>query len=184
MSKAKKAAKKPTAKKPTAKKSAEKSSTESATPVPAGSTNVLDPFERFGLGDLMQWPAWFGRHWPDRPFSDFEGIKVERFLDGDTMVVRGEIPGVDPEDIDLTIDNDQLTIRAERQSKTETDDDNGYRSEFRYGSFVRVLPLPQAVDEDDIEATYVDGILEVRIPVDNGSTRAPKSIAVNRGDRD
>ncbi|MGB5760013.1 MAG: Hsp20/alpha crystallin family protein [Acidimicrobiales bacterium] len=160
-----------------------KATTESTTPVPTGSTTVLDPFDRFGIGDLMQWPAWFGRHWPERRFGDFDSIKIERFVDDDTLVIRGEIPGVDPEDIELSIDNNQLTIQAERRSKTETDDDNGYRSEFHYGSFARVLPLPEGVNEDDVKASYVDGILEVRIPVDEDSPRQKKSIEISRGDR-
>ena len=60
------------------------------------------------------------------------------------MVVRAELPGVDPEkDIDVTVEDGVLTISAERRESTEKKEDTSYRSEFRYGSFVRRLPVPR-----------------------------------------
>lgn len=140
---------------------------------------VFDPFDRLGLSDLVQWPSWFGRRWPDRFPGEFEGIRIEQYMDGDELVIRGEMPGVDPEGIDVSVDRDLLTIRAERESKTESEEENGYRSEFRYGSFARSVGLPDGASEDDISASYEDGILEVRIPVEAGASAA-KRIAVTR----
>ena len=72
------------------------------------------------------------------------------------------MPGVDPiEDIEVTVRDGQLTIKAER---TQTSESNGH-SEFSYGSFVRTVPLPAGADEDDINATYDRGILTVSVPL-------------------
>ncbi|GGI00247.1 Hsp20/alpha crystallin family protein [Arthrobacter liuii] len=93
-------------------------------------------------------------------------IRVEEMVEGNTLVVRAELPGIDPErDVDVTVADGVLSIRAERQEKTEQKDKDGYRSEFRYGSFVRRIPLPSGVQEGDVTASYKDGLLEVRAPI-------------------
>ena len=76
--------------------------------------------------------------------------------------VRAEIPGIDPEkDVNITVRDGQLTIKAERSEKKEFDG----RSEFSYGSFVRTVSLPAGANEDDIKATYDKGILSVSVAV-------------------
>jgi HSP20 family protein len=138
----------------------------------------VEPVERFGLGDLVNWPSWFGSRFPTELFGGFEGIRLEEYRDGNDLVVRGEIPGVDPDnDIEVTVDSGRLTIRAERQSRSESTEDKGYRSEFRYGSFSRVVTLPEGANADDISASYTDGILEVRIPL--GTPEAPPATKIN-----
>lgn len=94
------------------------------------------------------------------------GIRIEQVVEGTTLVVRAELPGIDPEkDVEITLGVGFLEIRAERQEKKEQKDKGSYRSEFRYGSFVRRLPLPDGVQKDDVSASYKDGVLEVRVPV-------------------
>ncbi|WP_028267027.1 Hsp20/alpha crystallin family protein [Arthrobacter sp. MA-N2] len=94
------------------------------------------------------------------------GIRVEQLVEGTTLVVRAELPGIDPEkDVEITLGEGFLEIRAERQEKKEEKDKGSYRSEFRYGSFVRRIPLPDSVQQDDISASYKDGVLEVRAPI-------------------
>ena len=76
--------------------------------------------------------------------------------------MRAELPGVDPiEDIEVTVLDGRLTIKALRTRTTES---NGL-SEFSYGSFSRTVPLPAGADEDDISATYDRGILTVSVPL-------------------
>jgi HSP20 family protein len=90
-------------------------------------------------------------------------LRVEEFVDDGTLVVRAELPDIDPDkDVELSVSGGMLHIRAQREEKTEKKDKDVYRSEFRYGSFVRNVPLPEGVKEDDITASYKDGILEVR----------------------
>ena len=97
-----------------------------------------------------------------RPAFDTRLMRLEDEMKGEHYEVRAEIPGVDPaKDIDITLRDGQLTIRAERSEKKEFDG----RSEFSYGSFVRTVPLPAGADEDDVKATYDKGILTVSVAV-------------------
>ncbi|MGO9154261.1 Hsp20/alpha crystallin family protein [Mycobacterium sp.] len=97
-----------------------------------------------------------------RPAFDTRVMRLVDELDDGRYVVRAEMPGVDPaKDVDITVRDGQLTIKAERSEKK---DFNG-RSEFSYGSFVRTVSLPAGADEDDINATYDHGILTVSVAV-------------------
>jgi HSP20 family protein len=109
-------------------------------------------------------------------------IRVEEMVDGNTLVVRAELPGIDPDkDVDVTVTDGVLSIKAERQEKTEHKEKGGYRSEFRYGSFVRRLPLPRGVQQGDVTASYKDGVLEVRAPLpDQGQEAAASKIPITR----
>lgn len=136
-----------------------------------------DPF-RLDFPELF---SWLRAPEPHPPFVDFAGesaMRVEEFTEDDQLVIRAELPGVDPDkDIEVTVAGGMLTIRAERhEEKTEGDRKKGYRSEFRYGALVRTMPLPAGVDETDVKASYADGILEVRMPLgtlDRPSARIP-----------
>ena len=97
-----------------------------------------------------------------RPAFDTRLMRLEDEIKDGRYEVRAEIPGVDPaKDIDITLRNGQLTIKAERSEKKEFDG----RSEFSYGSFVRTVSLPAGADEDDVTATYDKGILTVSVAV-------------------
>jgi HSP20 family protein len=120
------------------------------------------------------WPEMFARRWPDAfrgmpslPFGT-EMFRMEHLTEDDgTMVIRAELPGIDPaEDVKIAIDDGRLTISGERREQHESTDTNGYRSEFHYGSFERTIRLPAGARLDEVVATYRDGILEVRVPVD------------------
>ena len=111
------------------------------------------------------------------------GIKVEEVRDGDSLVVRAELPGIDPEkDVDVSIRDGALHIRAFREERSEQKEKDSYRSEFRYGSFSRTLPLPEGATADDVTASYKDGVLEVTVPVPSQPpTPPPSKIQVTRG---
>ena len=97
-----------------------------------------------------------------RPTFDTRLMRLEDEIKDGRYEVRAEIPGVDPaKDIDITMRDGQLTIKAERSEKKEFDG----RSEFSYGSFVRTVSLPNGADEDDVKATYDKGILTVSVAV-------------------
>jgi HSP20 family protein len=97
-----------------------------------------------------------------RPALDTRMMRLEDEMKDGRYEVRAEIPGVDPsKDIDITLRDGQLTIKAERSEKKEFDG----RSEFSYGSFVRTVSLPAGADEDDVKATYDKGILTVSVAV-------------------
>jgi HSP20 family molecular chaperone IbpA len=97
-----------------------------------------------------------------RSFFDGNLMRLEDETKDGVYEVRAELPGVDPtDDIEVTVRDGQLTIKAER---TQTSESNGH-SEFSYGSFVRTVTLPAGADEDDINATYDRGILTVTVPL-------------------
>ncbi|HYB38233.1 MAG TPA: Hsp20/alpha crystallin family protein [Mycobacterium sp.] len=99
-------------------------------------------------------------------------IRIEDQMEDGRYVVHAEIPGIDPaKDVDITMCDGRLTIKAERTVKSESKG----RSEFCYGSFVRSVTLPPGINEDDVTATYDKGILTVSVGV---SEAAEKHVAV------
>jgi HSP20 family protein len=114
--------------------------------------------------------------WADVPLIvDTQLMRLEAGMQDGHYVVRAEIPGIDPvKDVDITVRDSQLTIKAERTEKKEA---NG-RSEFRYGSFVRSVTLPAGANEEDIKATYDKGILTVSVAVPQQAAPAEKHVAV------
>jgi HSP20 family protein len=102
-------------------------------------------------------------------------LAVEEFRDGNTQVIRVELPEVDPErDIKLTVSDNTLNIRAERREQRQTREKGRYRSEFHYGSISKSVPLPPGASQADVQATYRAGILEIRIPV-RAEQRSPET---------
>jgi HSP20 family protein len=92
-------------------------------------------------------------------------IRVEEYREDSTLVIRAELPGIDPDkDVELTVSGGMLDIRAERREEEKQEEKGYLRQELRYGSLSRSLPLPEGVAESDITATYQSGILEIRIP--------------------
>ena len=96
--------------------------------------------------------------------------------------VRAELPDIDPDkDVELSVVDGVLHIRAEREEKSEHKGKDSYRSEFRYGSFSRDVPLPAGCSEKDVKATYRDGVLEIRVPMAQAPKPEPMKIPVERG---
>jgi HSP20 family protein len=95
-------------------------------------------------------------------------VRVEELTEEGAYVIRAELPGIDPDrDVEITVADGVLALRAERREEKKEEKSGGvYRTEFRYGSFYRAVPLPTGAKEEEVAATYKDGILEVRIPVD------------------
>ena len=82
----------------------------------------------------------------------------------DQFILRLDVPGVSQKDVKVAILGDTLTIRGERKAEAETKDSDVYRRERRFGSFERAFKLGRAVKADQVQATYRDGVLEVRVP--------------------
>jgi len=91
-------------------------------------------------------------------------IPVDMYETEDNLVVRASLPGVSPEDVEISITGDSLTIRGEAKAKEEVKKEGYYRQELRYGVFGRSLPLPTRVNADKAEATFENGILTITIP--------------------
>ena len=82
----------------------------------------------------------------------------------EAVVVKAEVPGMDAEDINISVTGDVLTIKGEKKSEREEKEENYHLVERSYGSFSRALKLPAAVDLDKIEAKYDKGVLTVTCP--------------------
>lgn len=141
---------------------------------------MSDEVKRNPMAPLTELFDWFSSGWPaiaEWPHDGARALRIEDRLETDRYVVRAEIPGVDPDkDVEITVDDGVLTISAESREEVKEEG----RSEFHYGSFLRRVSLPPGAKEDELEARYEDGILEVTVPV--GATKAKRhTIAVTRG---
>ena len=115
---------------------------------------------------LSGWPFAEGTWaWPDQTAPAGAPIRVEELVENGQVVVRAELPGVDPDkDIEVGVDEGVLIVRVVRHQRSTDRTARGYRSEFRYGSFVRQVRLPKGTTAEVVSATYHDGVLEVRMP--------------------
>jgi HSP20 family protein len=97
----------------------------------------------------------------------------------DAYLVTVELPGVNPDDIDVTLENNLLTIQGERHQTQESSDQQFHRVERSYGSFRRTVSLPSTVEADAIEATFENGLLQLLVP--KAEEAMPKKIAITGG---
>jgi HSP20 family protein len=109
--------------------------------------------------------------WFDTAFADLDAIEVDERREGDELVIRAELPGIDPaKDVEVRMTDGMLRIHGEHRDESTSEDEAGHRTEVHFGSFTRVLPLPSGVTTDDVKAAYKDGVLEVRVPVHTGGS--------------
>ena len=139
---------------------------------------------------LLAWPEDMERYF-DRRMRDFAAWPFRRlrrpvmeawFPDIDVferegkVVIRADLPGMRPEDVDVTVEGDLLTIKGRREDEKEIKEENYYSSERAFGEFTRTVRLPEGAATDAIEATCGNGVLEVTVP--RPSAPASKSVKV------
>jgi HSP20 family protein len=147
-----------------------------------GHTHVARrPDDLFGTL-FADWPEWFRRPFVVVP-EGLETMKADEFTEDGTLVVRIEMGGIDPEkDVEISLEGDMLHIGAERRMEEETTERHYARRELRCGAFHRDLVVPPGTTEADVEATYKDGILEVRVAMAvETPSPAPAKIPVATG---
>ena len=101
-----------------------------------------------------------------RPFAEeptWPALDV--FEKNGSLVVKADVPGLTAKDVEVTLAEDGVTISGERTDEKEIKEKDYYRSERRYGRFVRQVPLPPGADRDKAQATFKDGVLEVTFPL-------------------
>jgi HSP20 family protein len=101
------------------------------------------------------------------------------WTDEDGAIVTAELPGVAPDDIDVSVVGDTLTLKGSRQPDELEEGETYHRRERRYGAFTRAFQLPFHVEPDQIEATFWDGVLQISLP--RAEKDKPKKIAVRAG---
>ena len=100
---------------------------------------------------------------------------LESYVDNGKLVVRADLPGMDPKDVEITATGDQLTIRGKRERTSERKGGDFIHREVSYGSFERTIKLPEGVKSEDIKASYSNGVLElsVALPEQAKSRKVP-----------
>ena len=116
--------------------------------------NIFEPFEEM-----------------DSIFNSFapQGTKsfapaIDMYEDKDSVIVETQLAGVDPEKVEIAIENDVLTVKGKSEKKTEIDEKEYYKKEIRRGSFYRSIQLPARVVSDKARAEAIDGVLKITIP--------------------
>lgn len=140
------------------------------------------------------------------PFREFEGLQrdMNRLFDGlaragdsglgsdiafmpaaeiqetpEAIHLKLEVPGMEAKDLDVQVTAEAVSINGERKSETKTEEKGVTRSEFRYGSFRRVIPLPARIKNDQVQAEYKNGVLSLTLP--KAEAEKNKVVKVNLG---
>ena len=103
-------------------------------------------------------------------------LAVDMYETEDAVVVKSAIPGIKPEDIDISLTGDTLTIKGETKFEEEVEEENYVRREMRYGSFVRTLSIPTSVVVDKADAEFEKGVLTLTLP--KAEEVKPKAIQI------
>ncbi len=132
-------------------------------------SNAMDRwFEDAFLGNQVNFP------------QDFNyGFPVDVVEKENEFVVKASLPGINPDDLDITFTNGVLTIRGEFKEEQGNEDEQYQLRERRYGSFTRSLSLPTPINADQIDATYQDGVLTLTLP--KAEEAKPKRIPIQSG---
>lgn len=134
-------------------------------------TNETDAVPMIGKEDNA---AIENSDWNNHNSSDGE-LAVDVYQTDDEIIVKAMIAGVRPEDLDVTITRDMVTIRGAREEKYEIDEGNYYHKELYWGSFSRTILLPEEVESEEAEAIEKHGLLEIHIPkIDRKKTKTLK----------
>lgn len=107
--------------------------------------------------------------------------EIEAFERDGKLVVRADLPGVEPEDVEVELRDDALVISGERRADREREEGRAYMRELRYGRFYRSIPLPQGVPAESATATYLNGVLTVEIEAPRESRTRGRRIEVREG---
>jgi HSP20 family protein len=143
-------------------------------------TTLVRRPDLFGrLADWLDFPE-LGRFTDGPRFADL--IKIEQHVDkAGNLEIRAEMPGIDPDkDVDISIADSLLTIKAERREEHKEEHDDSSFSEFRYGSFMRAIRVPAGTSEKDVKATYKDGILTISVPMPKDAKPTPVKVPISR----
>lgn len=115
-------------------------------------------------------------------FGNFSKVPPAELTENDNnLVLKLEVPGIDPKDINIEAMAKSISISGDRKSETVTEEQNNTRSEFRYGSFQRVIPLPVKIQNTEVKAEYQNGILYLTLP--KAEAEKNKVVKVNLSDQ-
>jgi HSP20 family protein len=102
---------------------------------------------------------------------------VDIYEDGDNLVLKAELPGLSPEDVQIRVEDNTLYLKGERKFEKEVKEQNYHRIERSYGTFTRTFSLPNSIDADKVAASFKDGVLTLTMP--KKEEAKPKTIKIN-----
>ena len=142
---------------------------------------------------IVRWTPWTEldaiRHQMDRMFDEVTGWdsdsnayrqpKIELFDSEDRLILRAEIPGIEPKDLDISASRNSISLRGERSYQSKDRDRGFFRSEFYYGKFERTIELPTNIKNNRVEAEYTNGILTLTLPKEDSDRHRAVKVNVN-----
>jgi HSP20 family protein len=129
----------------------------------------LEAFER-RLSDLFD--RFFGPGERERSVWGTQGWApaIESKVDNGNLIIKADLPGIDPKEVSISVLGNQLTIEGERKQEEKKEEKDYFYQEVSYGKFSRTITLPEGVNADQVKANYKNGVLEISVP-------APKQLA-------
>ena len=142
---------------------------------------LTDEMDRMFGGDFG-----FGRRWMGSPLARTSGAElwapqIDVFQRNNELVVKTDLPGLKKEDVKIDITDDAITIQGERRSEHQEEREGVYRSERSYGSFYRVVPLPEGAMTDQAKATFNNGVLEITMPAPPEQVTRGRRLEIKEG---
>jgi HSP20 family protein len=107
---------------------------------------------------------WWPSIWPRAGDGEFITPMVDVYEEKDDIVVKAELPGLGKDDVEVNISESELTLKGEKKKEETIDEENYYRCERSYGTFLRSVDLPADVQADKVKASFKNGVLEIRMP--------------------
>jgi HSP20 family protein len=111
----------------------------------------------FGEGEQV------ANHWQS-PSASYVP-QIESTVRDNALWVRADLPGIDPKDVEVTVEGNRLTLRGQRKAEREGSEEGYLHREVQYGSFIRSFTIPEGVKAEDIQAKYHNGVLELSVPL-------------------
>ena len=155
-------------------------------PVQVMAHTTRAPLDRFHQ-EIDQLFNSFVRGVPDFPFfrevpgswNSMMRPQVDIAERGKEYLITVEVPGVEEKDLELTISEETLTVRGEKRSEKEEDDQQYHRVERSYGAFQRMISLPEDADDQEVKAKFKNGVLRISVKKNTAKTSSARKIAVN-----
>jgi HSP20 family protein len=129
----------------------------------------------------------FGRSLLSEPWGRLESLgwspQVDAFQRGNEFVVRADLPGLDKDDVQIEVTDQALTIRGERRQEQEEEREGVWHSERTYGSFTRVIPLPEGALTETAKANFRNGVLEVAMQAPPREVSRSRRLEISEGEK-
>jgi HSP20 family protein len=141
--------------------------------IPFRNLNTSRDIDEFFSSLLSDWQQ---AGMPDRSVPTGYIPQSETSLDETAFRIKADLPGIDPHDVELTVKDNQLTLKGERKAAQEQPNGNRLQREVRYGAFARTFTLPEGVKAEEVQARYHNGVLEITVPLP--AAKLPRKVPV------